>query len=418
MDALVVTNDKSMVNPSPPAGAPKVGLILGGGGARAAYQVGVLKAIAKMLPSRSANPFRIICGTSAGAINAAGLASNAARFQGAVALLVRSWSSLHAYHVYRTDARSVLRSGMRCLAGLLAGGFQKSRPVSLLDSAPLGELLEWVIDFTGIRHSIESGHLDALCVTASSYTSGESISFFQGNELLQPWKRARRVGRRTEIGVPHVLASCALPFCFPAARIDDEHFGDGSMHQLAPISAALHLGAERVLVIGVGQSANHMRDVPDTSAWPSLAHIAGHVLDAIFIDTLDMDLERLQRINQTISLIPAEGRAQDGVRLRTVDTLVIRPSERLDRIAERCAHALPRTIRFLMRGFGAMKPNGARVLSYLLFEGAYCRQLLRLGFADGMAQRAHILSFLGHGATAAEIVRLGARNEVASSVSK
>ena len=296
-------NDKSMVNPNPLAGAPKVGLILGGGGARAAYQVGVLKAIAQMLPSGSANPFRIICGTSAGAINAAALASNAARFQRAVALLMRSWGSLHAHHVYRTDPRSVLRSGMRCLTGLLAGGVQNSRSVSLLDSAPFGELLERVIDFTGIRHSIESGHLDALCVTASSYTSGESISFFQGNELLQPWKRARRVGRRTEIGVPHVLASCALPFCFPAARIGDEHFGDGSMHQLAPISAALHLGAERVLVIGVGQSAHHSRDVPDTSAWPSLAHIAGHVLDAIFIDTLDMDLERLQRINQTINLI-------------------------------------------------------------------------------------------------------------------
>jgi NTE family protein len=413
-----VINDKSMVNPSPPASGPKVGLILGGGGARAAYQVGVLKAIATMLPPRSANPFRIICGTSAGAINAAGLASNAAQFQRAVALLMRSWSSLHAQHVYRTDPRSVLYCGMRCLAGLIAGGLQKSRPVSLLDSAPLGELLERTIDFTGIGHSIENGHLDALCVTASSYTSGESISFFQGHELLLPWKRARRVGRRTEIGVPHVLASCALPFCFPAARIDDEHFGDGSMYQLAPISAALHLGAERVLVIGVGQSANHMCDVPDASAWPSLAHIAGHVLDAIFIDTLDMDLERLQRINQTINLIPAEVRAQDRVGLRTVDTLVLRPSESLDRIAGRCAHALPRTIRYLMRGLGAMKPNGARALSYLLFEGAYCRQLLRLGIADGMAQRASILSFLGHGGAPAEIIRFGAGDAAARSASK
>lgn len=214
-----------------------------------------------------------------------------------------------------------------------------------------------------------------------------------------------------------MLASCALPFCFPAARIDDEHFGDGSMHQLSPISAALHLGAERVLVIGVGQSASHMRDVPDTFAWPSLAHIAGHVLDAIFIDTLDMDLERLQRINQTINLIPAEVRAQDRVGLRMVDTLVLRPSARLDEIAGSFAHA-PRTIRFLMRGFGAMKPNGARALSYLLFERAYCRQLLRLGFADGMAQRASILSFLGHGAATPEMVRLGAGNEAASFASE
>ena len=418
METVALTDDKSRVNPSPSTGAPKVGLILGGGGARAAYQVGVLKAIAKMLPAHSANPFRVICGTSAGAINAAGLASNAAQFQQAVALLMRSWSSLHAHRVYRTDLRSVLRSGVRCLAGLLAGGFQKSRAASLLDSAPLGELLESTIDFTGIGHSIESGHLDALCITASSYTSGESISFFQGNELLQPWKRARRVGRRAKIGVPHVLASCALPFCFPAARIDNEHFGDGSMHQLAPVSAALHLGAERLLVIGVGQPASHMRDVPDSSAWPSLAHIAGHVLDAIFIDTLDMDLERLQRINQTINLIPAELRAQDRLGLRVVDTLVLRPSEPLDRIAGSCGHALPGTIRFLMRGFGAMKPNGARVLSYLLFEREYCRQLLRLGYADGMAQRASILSFLGGNLATARMARLGVGRESAPSATK
>ena len=375
---------------------------MSGGGARAAYQVGVLRAIARMLPLRSRNPFRIICGTSAGAINAASLASNVDRFDRAVSRLARVWGNLHVGQVYRADLLGTARILSRCLTAFLTGGLHRHQPVSLLDCAPLSVLLGRMIDFARIRRTIAAGHLSALCVTASSYTSGDSISFFQGDGSHEPWRRAHRVGRQAEIDLAHVLASCALPFAFPVVPIDGEHFGDGSMHQLAPISAALHLGAQRVLVIGVGSTSRGERRAREPGAWPSLAQIAGHMLDAIFIDTLDMDLERLQRVNQTLASIPEEVRSRPGAALRTIETLVIRPSEPMDEIAVAHAEELPRTMRLLMRRVGVLEPNGARVLSYLLFERGYCRHLMHLGFSDAMAQRARILDFLGHDATFGE----------------
>jgi NTE family protein len=378
-----------------------VALIMSGGGARAAYQVGVLRAIARMLPRGAPNPFRIICGTSAGAINAASLASNIDHFDLAVQRLARTWGNLHAGQVYRVDFPGTARTFCRCIGALLRGSLHRSEPISLLDCAPLETLLKSMIDFGRIRHTISTGHLGALCVTASSYTSGDSISFFEGDGSQHPWRRAHRVGRPAEIGLAHVLASCALPMAFPVVRIDGEHFGDGSMHQLAPISAALHLGANRVLVIGVGSASHGDRGAPDAKLWPSLAQIAGHMLDAIFIDTLDMDLERLHRVNQTIAQIPAERRANDARALRTIETLVIRPSRWLDVIAAAHAIELPRTMRFLMRRAGVLEPNGARFLSYLLFEQGYCRRLMHLGFADAMSQRNNILSFLSYDSTRA-----------------
>ena len=380
---------------------PSVALIMSGGGARAAYQVGVLRAIARILPRGAPNPFRIVCGTSAGAINAVSLASNIDRFDFAVRQLARAWGNLHVGHVYRADVAGTARTFFRCLRALSKGGRLRPEPISLLDCAPLATFLENVIDFGRIRHTISAGHLSALCVTASSYTSGDSISFFQGDGSQQPWRRAHRVGRPTDIGLAHVLASCALPMAFPVVRIEGEHFGDGSMHQLAPISSALHLGADRVLVIGVGSASSGDRRAPDTQVWPSLAQIAGHMLNAIFIDTLDMDLERLQRVNQTIARIPAERRTNDAGSLRTIETLVIRPSRLMDVIAAAHAKELPRAIRFLLRRMGVLEPNGARVLSYLLFEGRYCRRLMYLGFTDAMSERNNILSFLGYDSTAA-----------------
>jgi NTE family protein len=378
-----------------------VALIMSGGGARAAYQVGVLRAIARILPRGAPNPFRIICGTSAGAINAASLASNIDHFDLAVRRLARAWGNLHVGQVYRADFPGTVRTFCRCIGALLRGGLHRPEPISLLDCAPLETFLKSMIEFGRIRHTISTGHLGALCVTASSYTSGDSISFFQGDGSQQPWRRAHRVGRPTEIGLAHVLASCALPIAFPVVRIDGEHFGDGSMHQLAPISAALHLGADRVLVIGVGSASHGDRGAPDAKVWPSLAQIAGHMLDAIFIDTLDMDLERLQRVNQTISQIPAERRTNDARGLRTIETLIIRPSRWMDVIAEAHAKELPRTMRLLMHRVGVLEPNGARVLSYLLFERGYCRRLMHMGFTDAMTQRSNILSFLGYDSTGA-----------------
>jgi len=370
---------------------------MSGGGARAAYQVGVLRAIAAMLPRGAANPFAIICGTSAGAINAASLASNADRFATGVARLAKIWGNLRVQDVYRTDLLGIVGGVFRCLAALLVKGKHPTRPLSVLDCAPLSSLLGRLIDFRRISRVIAAGHLNALSVTASSYVSGDSVTFYQGDGSQRPWRRAHRVGRPADIALPHVLASCALPLVFPTVPIGREHFGDGSMHQLAPISAALHLGARRVLVIAVGSTTPGERVVDDIRVSPSLAQIAGHMLDAIFIDTLDMDLERLQRVNQTLASVREDTGWRSSPELKAIDTLVIRPSERMDAIAASHAGELPRAMRFLARQFGVLDPNGAGVLSYLLFERGYCRQLIDLGFSDGMSRRAEILDFLGYG---------------------
>jgi len=370
---------------------------MSGGGARAAYQVGVLRAIAAILPRGAANPFAIICGTSAGAINAASLASNADRFDIGIARLAKVWGNLHVHDVYRTDSRAIARSLYRCLTALLASGTRQPGPLSLLDCGPLSSLLDRMIDFGRIKRVIAAGHLNAVSVTASSYASGDSVTFFQGDGSQQPWRRAHRIGRPSDIGLSHVLASCALPIVFPAVRIGHEHFGDGSMHQLAPVSAALHLGARRVLVIGVGSASPGERRVSDTGAWPSIAQIAGHMLDAIFVDTLDMDLERLQRVNQTLASVREDTAWRSTPELKTIDTLVIRPTKRMDEIAADHALELPRAMRFLTRRIGVLDPNGAGVLSYLLFERGYCRSLIDLGFSDAMARRAEIINLLSYG---------------------
>jgi NTE family protein len=370
---------------------------MSGGGARAAYQVGVLRAIAAMLPRGAANPFAIICGTSAGAINAASLASNADRFATGVARLAKIWGNLRVQDVYRTDLLGIVSGVFRCLAALLVKGKHPTRPLSVLDCAPLSSLLGRLIDFRRISRVIAAGHLNALSVTASSYVSGDSVTFYQGDGSQRPWRRAHRVGRPADIALSHVLASCALPLVFPTVPIGREHFGDGSMHQLAPISAALHLGARRVLVIAVGSTTPGERVVDDIRVSPSLAQIAGHMLDAIFIDTLDMDLERLQRVNQTLASVREDTGWRSSPELKAIDTLVIRPSERMDAIAASHARELPRAMRFLARQFGVLDPNGAGVLSYLLFERGYCRKLIDLGFSDGMSRRAEILDFLGYG---------------------
>jgi NTE family protein len=372
-----------------------VGVVLSGGGARAAYQVGVLRAIAAILPRGAANPFAIICGTSAGAINATSLASNADRFAAGVARLVKIWGNLHIHDVYRSDLLGIASGVFRCLAALLVKGKHQSEPLSVLDCAPLSSLLGRAIDFDRIQRVIAGGHLNALSVTASSYVSGDSVTFYQGNGSQRSWRRAHRVGRPVDISLSHVLASCALPLVFPAVPIEHEHFGDGSMHQLAPVSAALHLGARRVLVIAVGSTAPGERMVDDIRVSPSLAQIAGHLLNAIFVDTLDMDLERLQRVNQTLASVREDDGWRSSPELKAIDTLVIRPSERIDAIASSHARELPRAMRFLGRRLGVLDPNGAGVLSYLLFGRGYCRHLIDLGFADGMSRREEIRDFLG-----------------------
>ncbi|MGH8742643.1 MAG: patatin-like phospholipase family protein [Burkholderiales bacterium] len=380
---------------------PKVALILTGGGARAAYQVGVLRAISSLLPKSTANPFTIICGSSAGALNAAALAINAGNFRAGIGRLMAVWRNFHAQQVYRADPLGVLSSGARWLAALMVGGLGKYNPTSLLDNSPLTELLRRKLEFKSIQENIDRGHLYALSITASGYASGQSVTFYQAVPTMSPWQRARRLGVPTQIGIEHLLASSAIPLMFSAVKINREYFGDGSMRQIAPVSPALHLGAERVLVVGATQAEQPNR--VKGADYPSLAEIAGHALNSIFLDSLEADLERLQRINKTIRLIPSQTLEKSGLSLRHVDVLVISPSESIESIAQKHMHTLPRSIRYLLRGIGATRRRGANLFSYLLFEKPFCRELIDLGYKDAMGRKEEIKEILREVATAVDV---------------
>lgn len=376
-----------------PATAHNTGLILTGGGARAAYQVGVLLAVAKLSTSPRRNPFPILCGTSAGAINAAGIACLADNFGKAVSILAEVWRNMHAGDIYRADAMGIGASGARWLSMLIMGWLVRNPPRSLLDNAPLRELLTRNLDFAGIERSIAKDALHAVSITASGYESGESISFFQGHPSAPPWRRVQRLGIRSPIGVDHLLASSAIPFIFPPTRIHREYFGDGSMRQLAPISPAIHLGAERVLIVGASRKNEHL-ERQRVKTHPSLAQIAGHALSSIFLDGLAVDIERMQRINNTLSAIPPDIRSDSEIPLRPIKTLIISPSERLDRIAAEHATALPWPVKTILTGIGAMNRQGGALTSYLLFERPFTRALIDLGYADTMARDTEVGDFL------------------------
>lgn len=387
------------------------GLLLTGGGARAAYQVGVLEAIADLRRACGAegepNPFPIITGTSAGAINAAALACGADNFDRAVRRVARVWRNFHAHHVYGADSLSVARSGARWLTLLSLGWaltrWRRMRPRSLLDNTPLEHLLTKMVPLVRLPQLLRQGHLKALAVTASSYTTGEHVTFFETQTELQPWVRSQRRAARDRITHDHLLASSAIPFVFPAKAIHidgrTEFFGDGSMRQSAPLAPAIHLGSERIVVIGAGRM-HEPQDPSNTAAptsYPSLAQIAGHALSNIFLDALAVDVERVLRINQTLSLIPPEARVRSA--LRPIDLLVISPSQRLDAVAARHVGDLPRPVRAMLGALGVTSNmadvRGAALASYLLFEQGYTRELMELGRSDTLAQRDAVCRFFG-----------------------
>jgi NTE family protein len=383
----------------------KTGLVLTGGGARAAYQVGVLDGVSSILHEvgwqPEHNPYDIICGTSAGALNATALACHADNFAEGLAMVLRVWEHFAVDQVYRADSLGVMRSGAKWLSllsfGWLLRKWRAHPPNALLDNTPLVTLLNRMLNFPRLDAALLEGKLHALAVTASSYTAGKHITFFQSEAEIQPWERSQRIALRSQIGVEHLLASSAIPLIFPATPIycngRREYFGDGSMRQLAPISPAIHLGADKVLVVGAGRLNEQVHDTSEFAQYPSLAQIVGHALSSIFLDSLAVDIERMTRVNLTLSVLTEEQRTRTT--LRPVDMLIISPSERLDEIASRHVCSLPRPIRMLLGGIGATEVRGAALASYLLFEASYTGELIDLGRKDALARRSDVLAFFG-----------------------
>jgi NTE family protein len=378
------------------ANGPATALILSGGGARAAYQVGVLRAIAEWQPREAPIPFRIICGNSAGALNAAYLASDARYFDRAVRSLEQLWSNLTPEAIYRTGSLVLIGRALRMVRVFFRGGTRPgSATPALLDSAPLETLLGRIVDFSGIESNIEAGLIDALAITAFSYSTGRSVSFCQSTPDRAMWARAQRLGVADRMTVAHLLASSAIPFVFPAVRIGAEFFGDGSMRQVAPTSPALHLGAGKIMVVGVTRSAAEQRSAWEAGQPPSLAAIGGQMLANVFTDGMASDLEKVRLVNAAVRQIPEGSRQASPVPLRDVGLIALNPSVSLESIARRNLDRLPPALRRAVGGNDDAGASGAGIASYLLFHQDFCRELIELGRRDATARQDEIQAFLG-----------------------
>ena len=387
----------------------KTALVMPGGGARGAFQVGVLRAIAEILPRGCQNPFPIISGTSAGAINSVVLASKSKRFHLAVAELAHVWRNFESHQVFRDDGWTMLKSSMHWMSSIVLGGWLVGTPRSLLNNSPLRALLDANIRFPLIEQAIRDGDLHALAVTAAGYGSARSTTFFQAADGTQEWARKRRNGMRHCIDLDHLMASVAVPMIFPPVLIDGQYFGDGAMRQATPLSPAIHLGADRILVIGIRDESGDPVDAQDEpQAFPSFAHIAGYMLDTLFMDGLYSDLERITRINQLIDAIPEENKNNVLGQMRPIDTMVVLPSQDLREIAHKHRQSVPLTLRALLRGISGKSHSENRLLSFLLFEQGYTRELIELGYKDAMEVKDELTQFL----TGQEVPRLIAPSRV------
>ena len=368
----------------------KIALLLTGGGARGAYQVGVLKAIASFYPRNQGIPFPILCGTSAGAMNTTALGCYASCFHLGVKKLDWIWRNMHTNQIYRSDMLHVSRYMFNNLTKWMRSDLNSNRPTSLLDNQPLRQLLNKMIPYPRLERNIAAGYLHALSVTASSYQNGDSISFFQGHPDIEDWNRSKRSSLRGLLHCEHLMASAAIPLLFPAIEVRQDYYGDGSIHQLAPLSTPIHLGAEKVLCIG-------LESLHDKQSHPQLRHpnastIAGHLLDSIFSDTLTSDIERTTRINDTLDLIPADSRAT--LQLKKIETLLINPTIDIDHLAIKHYHKMPAAIRLLLKSIGISKNTDSSLVSYLLFEKEFCTDLIDAGYQDGLAKKSQLLDFL------------------------
>ena len=371
-----------------------LGLILPGGGARNAYQVGVLKAVEELLAEKSASPFPVVTGTSAGSLNAGLIASRSANFSDGLQRLLGMWENLQMEMVVRTDSKTATKTGARWIWSFASGGAGNSQPDSLLDNTPLRALIENHINLARMRQCVQSGHLEALGITASSYGRGASLTYFEGKEGLQPWERTRRFGVPARLRVDHFMASIAIPVVFPAVQIGNEYHGDGSMRESAPLSPALHLGANKLLIISVRNPQTEYNQTDQVPRYPNLGFVAGYMFDTLFMDRLDSDIERLKRINFALSQTKQSTFKHDDSLLRPVEFLVISPSVDIREIVAKHVRRFPRSMRILLSGLGAMTKEGRPLTSYLLFDSNFARDLIELGYKDGVAQRAKLQELL------------------------
>ncbi|HSN90127.1 MAG TPA: patatin-like phospholipase family protein [Anaeromyxobacteraceae bacterium] len=377
-----------------------LGLVLTGGGARAAYQVGALRALAE-ISGPGPSPFGIVAGISAGAINGVAVAAGTEDFRGTVEKLRETWGGLTPDRIYRTGAVRLAAIGGRWIRDLSSGGMlgrRRARINYLLDSSPLRVLLEERIPVGRMRRHLKAGRLRGVAVSATNLHTGAGVSFYEGAPDVEPWVRATRIGVRTRFTLEHVLASAAIPIFFPPVKIGDAFYGDGCVRMMYPMSPAIHLGAERVVAIGV----RYARDLSQTGgrgggrgpASMPVSEIAGVLLNAVFLDSVDSDLERLERINRMLALVPRERLAASDLALRHVPALALRPSQDLGRLAADEYRRFPAMLRYLLKGIGATGNAGEELLSYLAFEPIYVNRAMDLGYADAMARRAEIEAFL------------------------
>ncbi len=378
-----------------PAGG--LGLVMSGGGARAAYQAGFLRRVARSFPQLRV-PY--VTGVSAGAINAALLASHHGTFLQATEELGQLWGNLTLADVFRVDLRAIGSSWVRWMRQLLSGGLGRRQPTvrGLVDTGPLRGYLTEVLhaidgELTGIRYNLDRGRLRAVALSTSSYSTGQSITWIQGQDIKE-WERPHRRARRTTLTVDHVMASSSLPLLFPAVQIDGGWYGDGGLRLPTPLAPALHLGASRILAISTQyERSDEEADAPAVRGYPPPAQVVGVLLSSVFLDQIDTDALRLHRMNQLLEYVPEAERAG----LRPVELLAVRPSVDLGALALAHEARLPRGFRFLTRGLGTHQTNSPDLLSMILFQPEYLHELLDLGEADAEARMEEVTGFLGGG---------------------
>ena len=371
-----------------------VALVLSGGGARAAYQVGLLRYLRRAFPDFR---FQIITGTSAGAINAAYVAGHAGTMAEASAGLADLWSNLTFDQVYRVDARALGKSVVRWGTRLLSGGHEiVARAKGLLDTAPLRTLLSSVMatvsgELVGIGENVDHGRLSALALTTLNWATGQTVTWTQGRDIAT-WDSAQRRTAKARIGIDHVMASAALPLLFPAVRIGSSWYGDGGVRLLAPLAPAIHLGADRILAVSTRYRRTQSEaDQPATRGYPPPAQVIGTVLNAVFLDQVEQDAQGLKRINRLLAKLPPEERGA----LRPIDLVILQPSEDLGKLASEYQDALPKGLAFMTRGLGSHETRSADLISLLLFHPEYLQRLIAIGERDAEAIHPRLAELLG-----------------------